>query len=103
MLFRSISYREARAEHQIAREFALHDANRDGKLDADEFAKLKAAHAHRRAGTYVADGVIASKVRLALLRAKDLKAAGIRVESIAGSVRSHATSASRSSLVSRFR
>ena len=82
-----LSYQEARADKEVAQHFALYDANRDGRLNEDEYLKLKAAQARHRAGTYVSDGAITSKVRLALMRAKDLKSADIHVETIAGTVR----------------
>jgi hypothetical protein len=82
-----LSYQEARADKQTARHFARFDENRDGRLSEDEFLKLKAAQARHRDGNYISDGVITSKVRLALMRAKDLKSTDIHVETIAGTVR----------------
>jgi hypothetical protein len=82
-----LSYQEARADKEAARSFALYDENRDGRLSEDEFLKLKAAEARHRGGVYISDGVITSKVKLALLRAKDLKSADLHVETIAGVVR----------------
>ena len=82
-----LSYQEARADKKVAQHFALYDENRDGKLSEDEFLKLKATEARHRGGVYVSDGAITSKVKLAVLRAKDLKSAAIHVETIAGVVR----------------
>lgn len=84
-----LSYQEARADKELAGHFALSDANRDGKLSEDEFLKFKAAQARQRAGNAVtiSDGAITSKVKLAVLRAKDLKSADVRVDTIAGVVK----------------
>ena len=82
-----LSYQEARVDKEAARNFALYDENRDGRLSEDEFLKLKAAQARHRGGVYVSDGVITSRVKLAVLRSKDLKSADVHVETIAGVVR----------------
>ena len=82
-----LSYSEARVDKEAAQHFALYDENRDGKLSEDEYLKLKAAQGRHRAGVYVSDGMITSKVRLAVLRAKDLKSTEIHVETVAGVVR----------------
>jgi hypothetical protein len=82
-----LSYQEARSDKEAARNFALYDENRDGRLSEDEFLKLKAMQARHRGGVYISDGVITSKVKLAVLRAKDLKSADVHVETIAGVVR----------------
>lgn len=82
-----LSYQEARADRQAAQQFALYDADRDGRLSEDEFLRLKSAQARQRGGIHVRDGWITSKVKLAVLRAKDLKSAEIHVETIAGVVR----------------
>jgi osmotically-inducible protein OsmY len=82
-----LSYSEARADKEVAQHFALFDENRDGKLSEDEYLKLKANQARHRAGVYISDGAITSKVKLAVLRAKDLKSAEIHVETIAATVK----------------
>ena len=82
-----LSYQEARTDRQAAQQFALYDADLDGRLSEDEFLRLKAAQARQRGGIHVRDGWITSKVKLAVLRAKDLKSAAIHVETIAGVVR----------------
>ena len=82
-----LSYQEARADRQAAQQFALYDADLDGRLSEDEFLRLKSAQARQRGGIHVRDGWITSKVKLAVLRAKDLKSAAIHVETIAGVVR----------------
>lgn len=82
-----LSYQEARADKEAAQHFALFDANRDGRLSEDEFLKLKATQTRHRAGIYVSDSAITSKVKLAVLRAKDLRSADVHVETIAGVVR----------------
>lgn len=82
-----LSYQEARVDRQAAQQFALYDADRDGRLSEDEFLRLKAAQARHRGGVPIRDGWITSKVKLAVLRAKDLKSTQIHVETIAGKVR----------------
>jgi osmotically-inducible protein OsmY len=82
-----VSYQEARIDKEAAQNFALYDENRDGRLSEDEFLKLKAAQAHRRGGVYISDGAITSKVKLAVLRAKDLKGVDVHVETVVGVVR----------------
>ncbi len=82
-----LSYQEARADKQVAGRFALSDENRDGRLSEDEYLKLKAALARQRGGNYNSDGLITSKVKLAVLKAKDMKSADVHVETIAGVVR----------------
>jgi osmotically-inducible protein OsmY len=82
-----LSYAEARVDKEAAQHFALFDENRDGRLSEDEFLKLKAAQARHRGGAYISDGLITSKVRLAVLRAKDLKATDVHVETVAAVVR----------------
>ena len=82
-----LSYQEARADKEAARNFALYDENRDGRLSEDEFLKLKAKQARNRGGVYISDGAITSRVKLAVLRAKYLRSADVHVETIAGVVR----------------
>lgn len=51
--------------------FEQADANRDGRLDPDEFIKAEAMHDRQLAAGWVSDSVITAKVRLALLREVD--------------------------------
>lgn len=82
-----LSYQEARVDKEAAQHFALFDENRDGKLSEDEFLKLKAAQARHRAGTHISDSGITSKVKLAVLRTKELKSTDVHVDTLAGVVR----------------
>jgi osmotically-inducible protein OsmY len=84
-----LSYQEARVDKEAAQHFAQFDENRDNRLSEDEFLKLKAAQARHRSGVRagVTDAWITSKVKLAVLRAKDMKTAEIHVETIVGTVR----------------
>ncbi|MEO7727242.1 MAG: BON domain-containing protein [Burkholderiales bacterium] len=82
-----LSYAEARMDKAAAQQFALYDENRDGKLSEDEYLKLKATRARRSAGVYISDSAITSKVKLAALRAKDLKSAEIHVDTVAAVVK----------------
>ncbi len=82
-----LSYAEARVDKEAAQHFALYDENRDGKLSEDEFLKLKATQSRHRAGVYISDSAITSKVKLAVLRAKDLKSTEIHVDTVAAVVK----------------
>ena len=82
-----LSYAEARMDKEAAQQFALYDENRDGKLSEDEYLKLKATRARRRAGVYISDSAITRKVKLAVLRAKDLRSAEIHVATVAAVVK----------------
>jgi osmotically-inducible protein OsmY len=82
-----LSYAEARADKSAAQNFALYDGDRDGRLSEDEFLRLKAAQARHRGGGHVRDGLITSRVKLAVLRSKDLKSAAVHVDTIAGVVK----------------
>jgi osmotically-inducible protein OsmY len=77
-----LSYAEVSGEKSTAREFALYDANQDGKLSPEEFHKLKSVQSARRSGTYVSDSVIKHKVKAALVKSKDLQATGLHVETL---------------------
>ena len=68
------------------REFNSLDANRDGRLDADEFTKAQAINDRIRAGKYVDDSVITSKVKAALLKDRALSALAVSVETRSGTV-----------------
>jgi len=82
-----LSYTEARADKQAAQYFALFDENRDGRLSEDEFLRLKAAEGRHSSGAHVSDSGITSKVKLVVLKTKDLDAAKVHVETVAGIVR----------------
>ena len=82
-----LSYAEARADKEAAHYFALFDENRDGRLSQDEFLRLKAAEGRHRSGVHVSDGAITSKVKLVVLKTRDLDAGKVHVETVAGVVR----------------
>ncbi|HEV7822009.1 MAG TPA: BON domain-containing protein [Burkholderiales bacterium] len=82
-----LSYAEARADKQAGHYFALFDENRDGRLSEDEFLRLKAAEGRHSGGVHVNDGAITSKVKLVVLKTKDLDAGKVHVETVAGVVR----------------
>jgi hyperosmotically inducible protein len=62
------------------------DENRDGRLNADEFLKAEAIYDRARAGAYVEDGVLTTKVKTALLRERNLKSNDVHVETSNGRV-----------------
>jgi len=62
------------------------DANRDGKLDAAEYAKAQAIHDRVRAGQYVDDSVITAKVKAALLKDPVVSGFAVSVETHKGVV-----------------
>ena len=82
-----LTYAEARADKEAAQYFALFDENRDGRLSQDEFLRLKAAERRHQSGVHVSDGAITSKVKLAVLKTKELDARKVQVETVAGVVR----------------
>jgi hypothetical protein len=82
-----LSYSEARADKQAAQYFALFDENRDGRLNEDEFLRLKAAEGRHGSGVHVSDSAITSKVKLIVLKTKDLDADKVHVETVVGVVR----------------
>jgi len=66
-----VSRDEARPLRGFEQAFTEADDNRDGKLDAAEFAKAQSIHDREAVGNYMEDSVITAKVKAALL--KDLK------------------------------
>lgn len=62
------------------------DDNRDGKLDAAEFAKAQAIHDRVRAGKYIDDSVITAKVKAALLKDPVVSGFAVSVETHKGVV-----------------
>src|SRR5262249_5257629 len=69
-----------------AQAFDQADANRDGKLSAEEFAEAEAIHDRQRAAAYVNDSALTPTVKTALLREHDLKARDGNVEPDSGRV-----------------
>ena len=62
------------------------DANKDAKLDVDEFIQAESIHSGQMAMAYVSDAAITAKVKTALLRERDLKSLAVNVETDKGRV-----------------
>jgi hyperosmotically inducible protein len=77
---------EVRQIRDFARAFIEADANKDGKLDRDEFVKAEAIHERILAGKFVEDSVVTAKVKAALLREPDLQSLDVKVETLRGEV-----------------
>jgi hyperosmotically inducible protein len=77
---------EVRDIRDYARAFLEADANKDGKLDRDEFVKAEAIHERIVAGKFVEDSVVTAKVKAALLRVPDLQSLDVSVETLRGEV-----------------
>jgi hypothetical protein len=75
-----VSLAEARRIQGFEASFHQADENRDGKLSREEFARAQGLHATNRGPAYLYDGDISAKVKEALARADDQRAAGIVVE-----------------------
>jgi len=81
-----LSPEEARKIRGFEKAFKEADENRDGRLDADEFVKAQAIHDRIRAGQYLDDGAITTKVKAALLRDRTLSVLAVSVETHKGTV-----------------
>ena len=81
-----VSKEEARKLRGFEKAFNEADDNRDGRLDTNEFAKALAIDDRIRAGQYVDDSVITSKVKAALLKDRALSALAVSVETRHGTV-----------------
>jgi hyperosmotically inducible protein len=81
-----LSKEEARKLRGFEKAFMEADENRDGRLDADEFAKALAINDRIRAGKYVEDSVITTKVKAALMKDRALSALAVSVETRLGTV-----------------
>jgi hyperosmotically inducible periplasmic protein len=66
--------------------FTEADANRDGKLDENEFLKAESLHDRAYAGRVANDSAITAKVKAALLREPALKSLDVSVETYRGEV-----------------
>lgn len=62
------------------------DANRDGKLDENEFLKAESLHDRAYAGRVANDSAITAKVKAALLREPRLQSLDVSVETYRGEV-----------------
>jgi len=81
-----LSKEEAKKLRGFEKAFMEADDNRDGRLDADEFTKAQAINDRIRAGKYVDDSVITTKVKAALLKDRALSALAVSVETHLGTV-----------------
>jgi hyperosmotically inducible protein len=81
-----VSRVEAKRIPDFGRAFDEADENRDGKLDADEFAKAQAIHERLRAARFVEDGVITAKVKAALLKDPLVSGVAVSVTTYKGAV-----------------
>ena len=81
-----VSQHEARSIRGYAGPFNEADANRDGKLDADEFLKAESLHDRAYAGRVANDSTITAKVKAALLREPQLKSLDVSVETFKSEV-----------------
>jgi len=62
------------------------DANRDGRLDVNEFTTAEAYYQRLQVGGYVSDSALTAKVKTALLRERGLKSMDVNVETYNGRV-----------------
>lgn len=81
-----VSRGEAAGSGDISRMFGKADANRDGRLDEDEFTKAQSMIQMEKAGAYTDDAAITAKVKAALLQAKGVKSTDISVTTTKGVV-----------------
>ena len=81
-----LSRDEARKIRDFDKAFKEADDNRDGRLDADEFVKAQSVHERIRAGQYVDDSVITTKVKAALVKDPVVSALAVSVETRKGIV-----------------
>ena len=81
-----ISREEAAKLRNFGKTFAEADDNHDGKLDKDEFVKAQAIYDRMRAKAYIADSVITAKVKAALVKAPDVIALEVSVQTDNGVV-----------------
>ena len=68
------------------RAFPEADANRDGRLDVNEFTTAEAYHQRLQAGGYVSDSAHTARVKTALVRESGLKSMDVNVENYNGRV-----------------
>src|SRR5437868_11941047 len=81
-----LSMDEVRHIRDFSKAFTEADANKDGKLDQDEFIKAQAIHDRILTGKYVSDSVLTAKVKAALLKEPALKSLDVSVETMRGEV-----------------
>lgn len=81
-----VSRDEAKQLRGFDQAFAETDDNRDGKLDAAEFAKAQSIHDREAVGNYMEDSVITAKVKAALLKDLRTQSFSVSVETRNGTV-----------------
>lgn len=81
-----LSHDEVRNIRGYAGPFNEADADRDGKLDANEFIKAESLNDRAYAGRVANDSAITAKVKAALLREPALKSLDVSVETFKGEV-----------------
>lgn len=81
-----LSRDEARKLKGFDTAFNEADANRDGRLDAEEFTKAQSVHERQRAAQFLDDTVITAKVKAALVKDLRLKGLDVSVETHKGVV-----------------
>jgi hyperosmotically inducible protein len=81
-----VSRAEARADKGVAKFFDKADANHDGRLDEDETIKARNMADSEKAGQYIDDSAITTKVKSALLAKKGISSVEITVETFHGVV-----------------
>ena len=81
-----LSREEVRKIRGFEKAFKEADENRDGRLDVDEFVKAQAIHDRVRAGQYLDDSMITTKVKAALLRDRTMSVLAVSVETYKGTV-----------------
>ena len=81
-----LSRDEAKKIRSFDKAFSEADDNRDGKLDAAEFVKAQAIYDRLRAGQFVDDSVITTKVKAALLKDRNVRVLDVKVETYKGTV-----------------
>jgi hyperosmotically inducible protein len=81
-----VSREETRKIRGFDKAFNEADDNRDGKLDAAEFAKAQAIHERILAGQFIDDSVITARIKAALLRDPAVSALAVSVETRKGTV-----------------
>ena len=78
----ALSKEEAAADKELAKRFARFDADKDGRLNVDEFIKANQDNDKR----VLADSAITAKVKALLLAEKGVPSASVSVETYEGRV-----------------
>lgn len=81
-----ITRTEFSAMHEEAEAFNDADSNRDDRLDQDEYVKARAIDQRPRAGQYLSDAWISTKVKALLMQEDLVKGLGINVDTRDGMV-----------------